>query len=36
MTAETYNKVFTLHGVIMVFLSSFRLFPRRWETSCCP
>ena len=33
---ETYNKLFTMHGVIMVFFSWFRRFLRRLGISLCP
>ena len=30
MATDTYNKVFTMHGVIMVFSSSCHRYPLRW------
>ena len=37
MTAETYNRVFTLHGAIMVFLFIIPVGARRARrTSSCP
>ena len=30
--ADTYNKLFTMHGQVMVSSSSFHPFPRCWET----
>jgi cytochrome c oxidase subunit 1 len=35
LTAEAYNKVFTLHGVIMVFLFIIPRCRRRWGISAC-
>jgi cytochrome c oxidase subunit 1 len=32
---EMYNRFFTMHGVVMVFLFIIP-FPDRWRISCCP
>ncbi len=34
--ADTYNKLFTMHGQVMVFFSWYRRFPLYWGISCCP
>jgi hypothetical protein len=36
MQADTYNKVFTMHGMIMVFFFLIRSCPRCSATSWCP
>ncbi len=35
MTATTYNRLFTLHGVTMVWLFMIPSIPRRSATSSC-
>ena len=36
LSAKTYNALFTVHGVIMVFLFVIRACPRCSATSSCP
>ena len=33
VASDTYNKFFTMHGVIMIFLFLCRRYRRRWATS---
>ena len=35
MTAQTYNRMFTLHGVVMIFLFMIPAIPSGFGTSCC-
>ncbi len=32
LTSDTYNKVFSMHGIVMIFLFWCRPFLRRWGT----
>ena len=35
VSAETYNKLFTMHGVIMVFFFLIPSIPATWAISSC-
>ena len=35
MSPDLYNQMFTLHGTIMIFSSSFPASPPRWGISSC-